>query len=247
MIKIQDVLSKIPVAQIKNSLNNRIVQLVIAFLCGALVCTVVYPSKQIKQIAEQEYKVKLEEHDKQQVEIVQKITQEKNEIETKVSEERLQYESAMSSYESQIKEMSSKKEATTHKVTHPDGSTEEWTSTQSEDKTSQKIISEMAQQYQVSLQQKEEEMNKKNDSVRQEITSQYLSTIDSLKSEVAKSKQETVTTINPKKLGVEIGATTELRAYVHGTYNILGPFFIGSQLEGNDKNFSAGIGIGINL
>ena len=59
-------------------------------------------------------------------------------------------------------------------------------------------------------------------------------------------EKEKIVEVNKKKLRPEIGVTTEKDLYLHATYTIWGPVFVGGGVSGTKTSFGDGrLGLGL--
>jgi hypothetical protein len=226
-------------------LSNRYAQLGVAVLVGALATVFLYPTKTIEQNVADEYQLIIDRKVKEQKDITTQVQKLLDEQTSKNSTLESQYRQLVTEFNSKITEMQSHRVETTHTITRPDGSSETWTSLETQDSMTEKIISELKSDYESKLKQSESDWSKKLETEVTKTSEQYKIQIAELQKELATHNESTVTTINAKKLGVEVGATSEFRGYVHATYDLWGPIFVGAHVEGNRTNTSAGGGLGI--
>jgi len=245
MTKITDYIKSLDLVKVKTFFGNRVVQLCSAFLAGMLLCTIVYPTKKIEERVQQEYQQIIDKKVQEQRDITINVARERDEISHKMTAMESSYQSQVSELSSKLKEMSSHKVATTHKVTHPDGSSEEWTTLESEDKTTETIISQIKADYEQQIKNTEIEVAQKKDVEITQTREKYETKITELTKTIAKLEEEKITTVNEKKFGVEVGVNTALRGYVHGSYDLWGPIFVGGQVEANQTSMGAGVGLGL--
>lgn len=231
--------------RVKGFFSNRFVQLGVAFLAGMLLCTFVYPTKKIEERVQQEYQQIIDRKVQEQRDITTAVTKQRDELSSKMVQLESQYQSRVSELSSKLKEMSSKRVETTHKITRPDGSSEEWTYLETESKTTETIISQIKFDYEQRIRQTESDITQKKDLEIAKTKEQYESKVTEMTKTIAKLEQEKITTVNEKKFAVEVGATTELRGYVHSTYDLWGPIFVGGHIEGNKTDVSGGLGVGV--
>lgn len=228
-------------------LKNRLVQCLACFAAGALTFTLIAPSKITETKLKQEYEAKLSKQSEQYKTTIANLESEKTQLRQENLDIETQYSKTISAIKSQYSDRSTSKVTTYHKVTRPDGSSEEWKTTEYADKSSQRLISEIQGSYDNKVKILEQKYQADNEKVKQSTEEKYASIINELKTELSKKTESTTVTVNPKKLGVEAGFTTDQTFYGHGTYNFWGPFFFGSHIESNLRQHSAGIGLGINF
>ena len=162
-----------------------------AFCAGLAVCYFVYPTKTIEDRVKQEY----------QLVIDQKVAEQKqvtSEVQKKLDISNEQYSALVSitnqrldELKSQLKEVTAKATESWHKVTKPDGSTEEWRDTTSESQQTEKIVSELRSEYEQKLTTSTQEIQKKSESEVVSIRTEYEKQISTLKTELATNKKST--------------------------------------------------------
>lgn len=238
-------IKSIDTTKVKEVASLRWVQIVGAFAAGALACTLLYPTKTITSKITKDYETKI-----QQIQEQHKI--ETTSLQTKVdsltqTNKSLteKYESKISELKTQITNISSHKVEVHYKLTKPDGTIEERSYLETEDQASQTMISEMKAEYDRQLQQTESTYQKKSEELVAQTRAQYDLQISTLKTELSKYTNSSTVTVNAKKLGLEVGYNTDFRTYLHGTYDIWGPVFIGAQIDKGIKSSGGGLGIGI--
>ena len=218
----------------------------VCFCAGMAVCWFVYPTKSITEKTSQEIQVTMDKKVQEQKDLVTQTTKKLEEETTKNTQLETQYTATISQLNSKITEMSSHKVVTTHKVTRADGSSEVWTYLESEDKNTEKMLSEIQSDYDQKLKQSETDNQKKTDAEVTKTKESYASQITELQTQITKLQSETVTTVNAKKFGLELGAKPSKRLYVHGTYDLIGPIFVGVHAEEADSFMDyVGVGAGI--
>jgi hypothetical protein len=231
----------------KEVVKNQYVQLGTAFGAGLLICWVLYPSKQIEQKIKDEYQLKIEQQASEFHKVNESLVQERNTAISQVKDIKASFSSTVSQLETQIKEMSSRKISTYHKITNADGSSEEWQTVESEERSSQQLISDIKSRYDQKLEEQTKNSKVELEITKKQLTEEYSQIITSLKQEIKTHEEQATTITNTRKLGLEVGYTTNFQPYLHGTYNLLGPIFVGSYIEGYKSISVVGIGLGINL
>ena len=225
-------------------LSNRYVQLVVSFVAGLLLCSVFLPSKTIEERVKQEYQALLDKETKEKQELKSSLDKTKEDYERKITQNESEYRSEIASLRSQLKEYSSKKKYTTHKIIRSDGSSEEWTTLESEDSLVESIVDSVKKDYENKIKIAENTVSLKKDKEILEHNS-YSLKIDELKKEYAKIDTSRLEVTNPRKFGAGVGVSTDRAMYVHGHYNFLGPIFIEGHVQTDLEASSAGIGLGI--
>jgi hypothetical protein len=141
--------------------------------------------------------------------------------------------------------MSAHQVQTTHKIVRADGSSEEWTYMESASSTTSKILSEMRSESERKLALLDIEWQQKLNKEVATTSEKYTLKINEMQKTIAKLESEKVVTTNQKRFGFELGATTEMRGYVHSSYDIWGPLFVATHLEFDRSYKSSGIGLGV--
>jgi predicted Holliday junction resolvase-like endonuclease len=80
------------------------------------------------------------------------------------------------------------------------------------------------------------------------LKSKFDEEVKKIKEELASTEHDTITDTNKKSFRPEIGYTTKKYPYLHGTYQLWGPVFVGGGMSGDSKKFEeARIGVGVEL
>lgn len=229
-------------------LNNKYVQLGAAVLAGALITALLYPSSQTTESIRQEYQTLMDKKVQEQKDITTAVTKNLDEMSQKNKTLSDQYTSKVSELQQTISQMSSHRTEITYKITRPDGTIEERRYFESEDTASTQMITELKSDYERRIQQVESDLQQKHSQELAQTTTRYSLQIAELNKTISKLEKETTVTINPKKWGFELGATSDMTAYLHTSYVFWGPMYIGSHYEvDRNKKTSVGAGLGITL
>lgn len=235
----------INIEQVKTWATNRWVQLGTAFLAGALLCTLLYPSTKTEQQIKQEYQQIMDKKVQEQKDITAQVTKQLTEQTSKYASLQEEFKTKVTQLTSTISEMASHQIQTTHKIVRADGSSEEWTYMESTSSTTSKILSEMRSENDRRLVLLETEWQQKLNKEVATTTEKYSLKINEMQKTIAKLESEKVVTTNQKRFGFELGATTEMRGYIHSSYDIWGPLFVATHLEFDHGYKSSGIGLGV--
>lgn len=233
------------IAQVKTWATNRWVQVGAAFLSGALLCTLLYPTTQTEEQIKQEYQQIMDKKVQEQKDITTQVSKQLAEQITKYRSLDEEYKTKVTQLTSVIREMSLRQVQTTHKIVRADGSSEEWTYLESVSSTTERILSEMKLENERKLSLLENEWQQKMSKEVATTTEKYTLQIKEMQKTIAKLESEKTTTTNVKRFGFELGATTEMRGYAHSTYDIWGPIFFATHLEFDRSYQSSGIGLGV--
>jgi uncharacterized membrane-anchored protein YhcB (DUF1043 family) len=236
----------------KELFSNPIVRNVLCLVVGVAIGAVFYPSKNIEEKYERQYKQKLEEEMRTQSEINSKqISQLKEEFAKTSSElkkEKREAESKVTQLSETVKNLQSKQKTAYYKLIKPDGTIEIKKFSESEVNESTRVVTQIQQEFKEkveSIEQKWETVHKKR---VQDLTVEYRSKeqtyqkkISELEEQVKYSKK---TEINPKKYGISGGYMSGDTYYVSGEADVFGPVYLEVQGQ-TGKNNAIGAGIGL--
>lgn len=236
--------------------QNRFVQLGIALVVGITVGAIFYPQKSIeekvREQVKQEYELKIEESEKRHASESKEL---QAKLETEQKSHREYQEEASRKIEKLVQENSTLKQSMKKqklKIVKPDGTIVEKEIEESNSEATHTVITQVKEEFSRKIKEIEDRYKK----VHEERVAKLKADFDE---ELKKAKSETKTVevireverrveVNKKSLRPEIGATTDKDIYLHGTYNLWGPTFIGGGVSGTDKGFGeARIGLGFEL
>jgi len=230
-------------------LINKYYSYLIAFAAGAALMYFVYPTKRIEETVTSRYEKQLQEVQEQSSKTVSDVSKAKDQTISDLNQSIAIYKLQVESLDLKVSEMSSHKVQISTKTTKPDGTIEEKTYVESQESSSQKIASELKYSYDQQIQQLRTEWEKVSEEERTKTEQTNQEKMAKYEKEIQDLKQTKVTETNVKKFGLEVGATTDKAVYVHGTYDVLGPVFIGAETQKmiNSDHISAGVGLGIRI
>lgn len=237
-------------------LKNRYVQLVLALLAGITIGVVFYPSSKIEEKITKELETKYsstiqelkDTHQKEVSYLQQTLTEQSTEY-------RSYRETTQGKIDKLVTENSTLKQSIKKKkfkLVKPDGTIIEQEYEESDiDSTTTTVT-----QIQAEFIKKTEEIENKWKTIHEErvqkLQKDYDEKVTTLKQEqkveIEKIKSEKTVETNAKKFGLEVGVTTDKEGYVHPSYDIWGPFFLGGQVNGTKSGVTSGeVGLGLRL
>lgn len=237
------------------TLKNKWVQLLLVFVLGLAVGAIFYPSK------EEEYKKKVSETSKRNTSLHKQL-EERAEIISELSSRLEEQESTFLSFreESSAKidtlrtenrQLRSSARRQTFKIVKPDGTIIEKELEESSSEEITSVVTEVR-----------EEFDRKVESIESKWKSIHKSRVEKLKEEYEKKlkekkvetkvvektvEKEKIVKVNERKLRTDLGYSSDNRFYLHATYPLFGPVFLGGGAS-SDKGFSdseARLGIGM--
>jgi len=235
----------IDIAKIKEVASLRWVQVLGAFAAGALMCTLLYPTKTITSKITQDYETKIQQLETQHKTEVTSLQTKVDSLTQSNKSLTERYEAKITQLNLQIQTYSSQRIEVHYKLTKPDGTIEERSYLQTQDQATQTMMSEMKSEYDRQLLQTQSEYQRKSEELVSQTRLEYQMKIDTLKTELSKYTSSSTVTVNAKKLGLELGYNTDFRTYLHGTYDIWGPIFIGGQIDKGTTSSGGGFDIGV--
>jgi hypothetical protein len=235
--------------KVKNLVKeSRVVQFALVAFVSAAAGALLYPTKHIEETYKEHYEQVLakerEVSSKRELEAKEAYTKELINLHQKKQE----LEVKISSLTIENKELKSKQKTAYYKIVRPDGTIEIKRFTESEVNESTQVITQIQQEFK----QKIEEIESKWEKVHKERVTKLQEQFSSKEREYQKIirdlEQTKVVDINKKSGALEVGVLSSGNVYVHPTYDLFGPFFVGAHVEGspsNGSNFGGGAGLGI--
>jgi uncharacterized membrane-anchored protein YhcB (DUF1043 family) len=235
--------------------KNKWAQLVIAFVIGAAIGVIFYPSKSIEQrekIQELEkYSLKLEKDLKERAEKLDKAQEEIISISVSLKEVQEQTTQKIDSLRTENRELRQSAKRQKFKLVKPDGTIveKEYEESQSEQITS--VVTEIRQEF-----------DRKVQSIENRWKSAYERRLKSIKTEYEKKLEETkvetkvvekivekekIIKVNEKKLRTEIGYSSNEKIHVHTSYPIWGPLFFGGGASWNTDLTESEVRVGLGV
>jgi len=230
-------------------LEKRYVQILIAIAVGITLGAVFYPTKHIEKRITTEYEKKIDKLEKIHIKSTQKLVEEfiKQDKEIKSYKEITQ--NKISSYQSEIRQLKSKMTEKTYKLIKPDGTIEERTFKQSETEEYTSFVKSVKEEFTRKINNIEQKWTSIHKKRVNELKTQYKQEYELKLEEYKKQYEETIIDVNPKKYTLEAGYTTERKVYLHTSYTLWGPVFVGGHTEGHTDGtgLSGGLGLGISF
>jgi hypothetical protein len=230
--------------------ESKLVQFLLVAFISAAAGALLYPTKHIEETYKEHYEQELS---KQKEVYEKKISDTKESYDKELQssrQEKLQLDAKLASLTIEIHTLQSKQKTAKFKIVRPDGTIEEKEFTSSETNETNQMITQIQQEFKVkvdSIEQKWEKVHKERVAkLQQEFASKekdYQKTIHDL-------EETKVVDINKKSGALEVGMLSNGNAYIHPTYDLFGPFFVGAQAQGpvsagTGNGFAAGAGVGI--
>lgn len=234
--------------------KNKYVQLVTTLVVGITIGAVFYPQKKteekIKQEITEKYKLEIEEKERLhsiEIKTLQTSLDEEEKSNKEYREETQRKLHILVQENSSLKQSMKKKKL---KIVKPDGTIveeeiEEWNSEESNT-----IITEVREEFTRKVKEIEDRWKKVHEMRVEQLQAEFEAEIEKARSEVKTVEviveKEKIVEVNSKRLRPEIGMTTDRDVYLHGTYTLWGPTFIGGGVSGSKSGFGdARIGIGL--
>ena len=215
------------------------------FLSGLLVGYVAFPEKRVEEKLTQQYEQKIAEI-KQINEIqLSKTEEEKKKTEASLSSYKRQTDKKLQKLTKEVTELRSKQKVSYYKIVRPDGTVEIKKFTETDISESSQVIESVRQEYSEKISELENKWKQVHEKRVADIVQEFSLKEDRYKKEIFKLEQQRVTEIGKKSFGVEVGLNSDENVYLHATYDILGPFFIGGLVTNPMQMSSIGLGIGI--
>jgi uncharacterized membrane-anchored protein YhcB (DUF1043 family) len=239
----------------KEILKNRYVQLALALVVGITVGAIFYPSKS------EEYRERAELLYEKTVELEKTLEEKKIEL----TETEIQLDKTVSEFKSFEEETSKKVESLRtenrelrtsakrkkFKLVKPDGTIveKEYEESQSEEITS--VVTEIREEFDTKVKSIESRWKSAYERRVKKLKSEYEKKLEEKKTETIVVEKivekEKIVKVNERKLRTEVGVTTNKDLYIHTSYPLWGPVFIGGGVAadpqlGGKPEFRLGFG-----
>lgn len=235
-------------------LQNKYVQLALTLVIGITVGAVFYPTKtteeKVRKEITEEYELKIEEKEKLHILETQQLM---SSLESQENSNREYKEQTEHKLQKLVQENHSLKQSMKKKklkIVKPDGTIveeeiEEWNSEESNS-----IITEVREEFTRKVEEIESKWKKIHEMRVAQIKTEYEAELEKARKETKTVEvvveKEKIVEVNKKKLRPEIGLTSDQSMYIHGTYTVWGPTFIGGGVSGSKNGFGdARIGVGL--
>jgi hypothetical protein len=240
--------------KLKELAKQKWVQLVGALALGITIGAVFYPqsktTERLREEMKEEYSLKEEALQKEHSKIVAELSEKITSIESshrEYTEETQHKLEKLTQENSSLKQSVKKKKL---KIVKPDGTIVEQEVEESNTEQTHSIVTQVKEEFTRKVQEIEDRWKKLHQERVAEITAEHEAELKKVREEqrtveVIVEKEKIVET-NPKKLRPEIGVTTDRNVYLHGTYSLWGPVFIGGGVSGTHERFGDGrLGLGL--
>ena len=230
-------------------MNSTVTYCIASFAVGAILCYTTMSSKQLDKTVEEKYQLQISQLQQENKQIQQKyetqLSVEQNKNTTTVAE----YEQKITYLNKVITNLKVSSKETYVKVVFPDGTIEERRVTEMDSTELQSISNEVQMEYEQRLRIAEEQWKKVHESSITQLSETYQKQVSQYTEEIRTRDERIKLLTNPKKFGLELGVgyADEKFTYVHTTYDVLGPWFVGGLMELRGKDVSGGVGVGIRL
>lgn len=238
-------------------LKNRYVQLLVALFVGGAVATVLYPTKTVE---ERTKAVMVLEFKERYIELMEEHSQKTESLTAKYAldvksriESNEELSSKVTSLTTEVTDLKSKTKESFYKLIKPDGTIVEKRYKESELESHSEVVTEIREEFNRKVSTIESRWKSVYKSRLIEVKETFDKKLKKEKEKWEKSKQtvetEKITKTNPKSFGLEGGIDTDKDLYLHGTYNLYGPFFMGGHVGLDDKQVpdAGGFGIGVDF
>jgi hypothetical protein len=229
-------------------LKNRYVQMAACLAIGITVGTVFYPQSRVEERYKSAYEKKelelREQHSLEKMELTEKhLQQEKTYVER--IETSTQKINSLVTENTNLKQSIKKRK---FKIIKPDGTVIEKEFEESNSEATASTVTQVKAEFDRQVSVLEEKWKKVHEERVVSLKKEFDEKLLKAKSEVKIVEREKIVEVNKKSFRPEIGVTTDKNGYLHGTYDIWGPVFLGGGITGNKEEVKEGrIGIGVAL
>jgi hypothetical protein len=229
-------------------LKNRYVQMAACVAAGITLGTVFYPQSRVEERYKSAYEKKeielREQHTLEKLQLNEKHLQEEKTYIQRI-ETSTQKINSLTTENTNLKQSIKKKK---FKIIKPDGTIIEKEFEESNSEATASTVTQVKAEFDRQVSVLEEKWKKVHEERVVALKKEFDEKLLKAKSEVKIVEREKIVEVNKKSFRPEIGVTTEKNAYLHGTYEVWGPVFLGAGITGNKEEMKEGrIGIGVSL
>lgn len=231
----------------KKLLQNMYFRYVLVLLIGITVGVVLYPTKSVEETIKKRYEkeliAKTQEFNTQlktQAELIDNMFQ-------KHTEYRENSFKKYAEYESRISILLAKTKESTFKLVKPDGTVVEKTFKSSETSETTEYIKQVKEEFNRKVQSIENKWMRIHTERIETLNKTQEKKLEEYRRQVDEEYANKVTKTNEKKFYTEFGYTKEKKYYLHNSYALWGPIFVGSHLDGKEDGTDIGGGVGVGI
>lgn len=219
---------------------------VLVLVAGVALGALFYPTSHIEERLKSEYEQTIAQEKNTHAVEMKNLT---DKYEKEVAERKtLEVETSkkITSLTIQVRDLKSKTKESYYKIVKPDGTIEIRKFKESEVDESTKVIASVKEEFDTKI----KEINDRYEKVHRErvlaIKNEFDEKEKNYQQTISKLEKEKITDINPRKGSLELGYLSNRYMYIHTTYDLFGPVFLGVQTQYNptDVGFAAGGSIG---
>lgn len=223
--------------------NSKPVQLVLVLLLGMAIGALFYPTKHIEETMRQKHEEEMKRVTQEHVQKESKLQEIIDKNTQTFKQEKRELESKVTTLTQSVHDLKSKQKTAYYKVVRPDGTIEIKKFSESEVTESTKVITQIQQEFK----EKVDSIENKWETIHKQRVAELKLTYDKKEEEYQKkiSELETkkVVDINPRRAGLEAGVMSNGSYYLHPSYDLFGPLFLGVHVQLGTSN-AVGGGIG---
>lgn len=230
------------------------IQLAGCLLLGITIGALFYPTKSITEkttdTLKEQYSLKEQEtqkvHDAETKKLTDQLTSEES-SHKEFQEETSKKIQSLTTENDNLKKTTHHK---TYKLIKPDGTIVETEMDDSDTESSKQVTTQIKQEFDQKVKSIEDKWKKIHEDRVAELTKTHDAEVKKLTDEnktlsETKTSEKTVE-VNKKSLRTEVGVATNKNAYLHASYTLWGPMFIGGGVSGGHDGFDEGrLGLGI--
>jgi len=227
--------------------SNEWVRYVLILIGGITIGALFYPSKRIEEQISSRYESEISSLKESHNRLIERT---KEEYTSSLKESSVRLEESQKkivSLTTQVRDLKSKQKTAKYKIVRPDGTIEEKEFTETETQESNKVITEIKEEFNIKITQVEQKWSDIHKQRVIELSKEFTLKEAQYKKTIASLQASKVISINEKKFSIEGGYSTNDSYYGHASMDIWGPTFIGIHGEINKNNNNNYLGIGLGL
>lgn len=223
--------------------ESKPLQLVLTLVAGVAIGALFYPTKHIEETVKQKYEEEMKHSEQVHSEQMKQLQETFTKNTESYKKEKKELSSKVTELTQTVHDLKSKQKTAYYKVVKPDGTVEVRRFTESEVTESTTVITQIQKEFK----EKVDSIENKWESIHKERVEAIKKVFDKkeedYKKQIAEFESKKVIDINPRRAGLEVGAMSNGSYYLHPSYDLFGPLFLGVHVQLGTSN-AVGGGVG---
>jgi uncharacterized coiled-coil protein SlyX len=221
--------------------GSKLLQFVLVFGAGLVIGALFYPTKHIETKTSQKYEQQITDLKTQQGQQVQTMQKQIDTVTQQNKKLTSQYQAKIASLTTQVQSLQSKKKTSYYKLVKPDGTVVIKSNTENDTDESDQVVTQVQQEYQQKITQLQTTMTQQHQQEISTLQKQWSDKEQQYQKTIASLQTSKVVDINQKNFGIDVGWLTDNTYFGDATYTLLGPIYVGIQVQAGSTNAFGGL------